>query len=560
MKDSVDCLFIGHNEMWFEEYEKMVRLMGVKSEAYRDLNLNFVQYQNKKYTAPEIFNLFLFGHEALDNSIGPFHLGNLFSPAIAYLGSYLSRRGMTFDYVNSFQYQKEELAEKLSRNNIGLIAIITTLYVSVFPVLEIVSFVRTYNKTVKIVIGGPFISTQVRAGEDEASLQYFFKKVNADYYVYSAQGETALSKLITALKDGHFNPGIDNLYYYDGHRYKKNRITAENNRLAENMVNWRLLADRLHKFAAVRTSISCPFACSFCGFPEHAGEFQTIDVELIEKELNEINSLGRVTSLNFIDDTFNIPRKRFQEILKMMIKNKYTFKWNSHFRCQYADRETVELMKESGCEGVFLGIESGNQQILQNMNKAASVDDYHKGIALLKEYEITTYASFIIGFPGETPKTVEDTLCFIKDNPLDFFRTQLWYCDKITPIWREREKYNIQGSQFSWSHATFDSRSACDVIDDVFLNIDQPLWVPQYNFEFAGIFNLLHRGLSLEQVKCFLATFNQGIRDRLIHPRQPECDGNLVDRFKDLLGSDNAHAFPAEVKNPLYKYEPDFEF
>jgi radical SAM superfamily enzyme YgiQ (UPF0313 family) len=72
----------------------------------------------------------------------------------------------------------------------------------------------------------------------------------------------------------------------------------------------------------------------------------------------------------------------------MMIKNKYEFKWNSFFRCQFADREVVELMKESGCEGVFMGIESGSDKILENMNKASRIEKYYEGIALLKEYDI----------------------------------------------------------------------------------------------------------------------------------------------------------------------------
>jgi serine/threonine protein kinase len=50
------------------------------------------------------------------------------------------------------------------------------------------------------------------------------------------------------------------------------------------------------------------------------------------------------------------------------------FKWNCQFRCQYADDETVHLMRESGCEGVFLGLEAANDDVLRNMNKDVTVD------------------------------------------------------------------------------------------------------------------------------------------------------------------------------------------
>ncbi|MFC2141146.1 PhpK family radical SAM P-methyltransferase, partial [Acidobacteriota bacterium] len=168
-KKNIDCLFIGHNEMSFTEYEKTLRNMGTNSGAYRDLNLNFLRYNNTPYSAAEIFNLFCRdGNGSTSNPLStPLRMGETFSAAIAYLGTYLDRRGFTFDYINSFQEEKEELSKKLTQENILLIAIITTLYVSVFPVLEIMSFIKKYNPLVRVVIGGPFISNQVRIQDPE---------------------------------------------------------------------------------------------------------------------------------------------------------------------------------------------------------------------------------------------------------------------------------------------------------------------------------------------------------------------------------------------------------
>ena len=76
----------------------------------------------------------------------------------------------------------------------------------------------------------------------------------------------------------------------------------------------------------IRTSISCPFSCAFCGFPEHAGKYQTVNVELIERELKSVDRMESVKSVYFIDDTFNVPVKRFKEILRMMIRNRFKFR------------------------------------------------------------------------------------------------------------------------------------------------------------------------------------------------------------------------------------------
>jgi radical SAM PhpK family P-methyltransferase len=532
MNKTIDCLLIGHNEMKFGEYEKTLRKMGIRSGAYRDLDLNFIRYNNKPYSISEIFNLFYCSDRYTEDLMKPLHLGESFSAAIAYLGTYLNRRGYTFDYVNSFQDKKDELARKLTREHILTIAVITTLYVSPLPILEIIEFIKEHNQTAKIIVGGPFVSTQIRT-RDAAYLEYLFgSTLKADVYVNSSQGEAALVEIIHAVKNNLPLDPINNICYETDSRYVFTPMVKENNRLNENMVNWELFPGDIVEYVNVRTSISCPFSCSFCGFPQHAGKYQTAELEAVEAELKSLSRLPSVKSVHFIDDTFNIPVKRFKEILRMMIKNKFKFRWHSYFRSQYADREMVELMKEAGCDGVFLGLESGNAQILKNMNKVASPGKYLEGIRLLKEYGIVTFGDFIIGFPGESHETVRDTAAFIEESGLDFYRTQLWYCEPITPIWKQKEKYNISGESFEWSHGTMDSKTACDLIEEIFLSLREPVWLPQYNFDFATLWHLVHRGMDLGRVKSFVRAFNLGVREKIKNPSLKEVSFEIIKQLK----------------------------
>jgi anaerobic magnesium-protoporphyrin IX monomethyl ester cyclase len=169
------------------------------------------------------------------------------------------------------------------------------------------------------------------------------------------------------------------------------------------------------------------------------------------------------------------------------------------------------------------------------MNKAVTVEEYLKGISLLKKYRIMTHGNFIIGFPGETEKTVQDTIEFIKDSGIDFYRAQLWYCMPITPIWESRQKYGIEGKSFEWSHATMNSQTACDIIDEMFLSIDRPVWTPQYNFDINNIIHMLHGGITLEQVKRFLEAFNNGIREKLRSPLQEDISPKVVEQLRQAL-------------------------
>lgn len=545
--ETIDCLLIGPNEMNFPEYEESVRKMGVHSGAFRDLSLNFIRYNNRPYHAMELFNLFCCGNGSTGKGIEPVTMGEVLSPAIAYLGTFLTKHGFTFDYINSFQERKEELERKLKKNNILTIAITTTLYISPFPIFEIMNFIKKHNRTVRVIVGGPFVATQIRV-VDRETLEYLFESIGADFYVNSAQGEAALVNIIKALKGNLPLDQIDNIYYKTHKGYRFTPVLKENNILSENMVRWELFAERPIEYAAVRTSVSCPFSCAYCGFPEHAGKFQTASVEAIESEFNRLTKKNPVKCIHFTDDTFNVPLKRFKDILRMLIKNKYGFKWNSFYRCQYADRETVELMKESGCEGVFMGIESGSDKILKNMNKASRVEKYYEGIALLKEYDIVTHGSFIIGFPGETMETVNETLEFIEKSKIDFYRSQLWYFEAITPIGRQREKYNIEGSNFEWTHATMDTGTACDWIDKIFFRFDDPVRFPYY-FDFFDIFRLKHRGLSMDQIKNFMRNFNNGVKEKLSNPSQEEAGCDVIAALKGSLMQDNA--VTVEVEDSL---------
>lgn len=508
-----DCLIIGFNDTSFEEYAKMVGAMGFDSGAYRDLNLAFVEIDGRHMRSMDVLNHFY--AEGKPSSHRPFHNADFLWPVVTYLGTYLARRGLSFDYVNLFQLEKEKLIEKLVRNDILTVAITTTLYVSPQPILEIVSVIRNYNKTAKIIVGGPYISNQARSAE--GNVEQLLDYIGADFFVISSEGEFALANLIRALKSGARPDGVDNILYKEGNCYVRTAASVESNPLEENVVEYSLFpAHEIDEFVTTRTAKSCPFSCAFCAFPSRAGAYLYLGTEHVERELNAIRDIGTVTTLTFIDDTFNVPKGRFKDLLRLMIKNKYGFKWNSFYRCDHGDEETIDLMSAAGCEGVFLGVESGSDKVLERMNKTARRKDYLKAIPLLRDAGISTYASVIIGFPGETPETVQESIDLIEETGPDYFRAQLWYCDPVTPIWTKRDEYKIRGAAFNWSHATMDSKTACDWIDRIFLCIENSIWLPQFGFEQWSTFYLQRKGMRSGQLKTFLKCFNAAVKEKLV--------------------------------------------
>lgn len=525
----IDCLIIGFNDTNFHEYVSMVKSMGQNSGAYRDLNLYYLNYQNEARHALDLLNHFHF--EDQDGPHKPFHNSDFLWPVITYLGTYLHRRGLSFDYVNLF-HPDENLKSKLQEEEILTIAITTTLYVSVQPILEIISFIRKYNKTAKIIVGGPFIVNQFKALQKPA-LSSLLKYIDSDFYVNSSEGEYTLAKLISTLKTGGDLADLANIAYKQNKGYIVTATQVESNPLEENIVNYSLFPrEEFGEFVTLRTAKSCPFSCSFCGFPQRAGKYTYLSVEHVEHELNQIRDIGTVNTLTFIDDTFNVPKGRFKQILRMMIRNKYNFKWNSFYRSDHGDEETIALMRDAGCEGVFLGTESGSDEQLQRMNKTARQRHYKEAIPLFRDAGIVTHANLIIGFPGETRETVQETVDFIEEAQPDFFRAQLWYCDPMTPIWDRREEFGVQGRAFNWSHATMDAAMACDLIDQMFLSVTNSTWLPQNGFELWSVFYLQRKNMPLSQIKTYLSAFNAAVKEKLKNPANQEIRPDLLEAIR----------------------------
>ncbi|HOY65266.1 MAG TPA: PhpK family radical SAM P-methyltransferase [Candidatus Ozemobacteraceae bacterium] len=514
-----DCIFIGFNDVTFSAQVEAARSMsGIDSGVYRDMRLAFVEKDGVPRRALELMTDFHYGDRPVER---PFHNMDFFIPTLIYLGTYLHRRGLSFEYVNLFQREKDRLRHLLREKKPLTVAITTTFYVTPQPILEIIPFIREHAPQATIVVGGPFINNQAAAMDEEA-LTELFAYLGADAYVISTEGEFALVEIIKAVKAGKTLEGISNVAWRRGDRFVINERTMERNGLEENMPDYTLFPpERYGRFVSLRTAKSCPFRCAYCGFPQRAGQYHYIDVDMVERELDAVAAIGGIDTVTILDDTFNVPKKRFREILEMMIRKRYGFRWNSFYRCDHGDEEIIGLMREAGCEGVFLGAESANDGQLERMNKTSRRADYERAVAALTSAGIITHLGYIIGFPGETHASAAETARFIDESGADFFRAQIWYCDPITPIFKEREKYRITGSAFNWSHATMNSREASDIVDNIFLTARNAIWMPQYGYELWSVFYLMRRGMTLAQVKTYMSLFLGAVKEGLLFPGAP---------------------------------------
>lgn len=412
----------------------------------------------------EKFDCLLLGYDGLDRVEGYWDLAEKYpevknlphtlNSAITYLGTALDKKNLSFDFVNSIEDEFEVIVEKMKSNEYLVIGISTTNCANVTDLIKIVRQIKQKDSKTPLVLGGTFIESVLEGLELEDLKDQFYgqlKEITADYILDSRFGEEIFTTFVHNIKNNIPVDTIPNVYVRKESQFVCKLTEKIKYHPDEHVVNWDLFKGKTGGTIIVRTAISCCFDCSFCSLKLRAGKFIARCSESIEKELNQIEALGEVKLVHFIDDTFNVPLSRFKKHLRMFIKNKYTFKWHCFIRCKNIDEEAVQLMVESGCVGAFLGLESGNNDLLKEMNKKATIEEYKKGVALLKKYNITVIAAYFIGYPGETIQTAKETYKLIEEIGTFCYLTA-WYFDPFVPIAHEREKYLLKGYFYNWEH------------------------------------------------------------------------------------------------------------
>ena len=181
-----------------------------------------------------------------------------------------------------------------------------------------------------------------------------------------------------------------------------------------------LTFSRKKPFAALITSVGCPFKCNFCvigGATVERGygnNWRFKSAEKIFQEIRHLLSLG-VKSVYFFDETFTAQKQRVMDLCRMIKQEGFKFEWSCNGRVDTLDEEVIWAMKETGCWNILFGIESGSELVLEEVNKGFFLDKAKKAIALCKKAGINASASFIIGLPNETKETVKETLKIAKE-------------------------------------------------------------------------------------------------------------------------------------------------
>ncbi|MBI5805322.1 radical SAM protein [candidate division TA06 bacterium] len=198
-------------------------------------------------------------------------------------------------------------------------------------------------------------------------------------------------------------------------------------------------------YAGVVTDFGCPFKCDFCLIGQMPYKLRPVP-EVME-ELLYLKKLG-IKYFSFGDQTFGADRERTEKLLSEMISKRINLPWGCFARADLLTEEILLSMKRAGCELLMMGVESGDQEMLDRYHKKTTIEIIRRAFALCKKHGIRTVATFIIGLPGETETSFQKTMDLALELDPDFASFNVPVAKPLTPLTAEaRSRGWVQGGE-----------------------------------------------------------------------------------------------------------------
>lgn len=210
--------------------------------------------------------------------------------------------------------------------------------------------------------------------------------------------------------------------------------------------NYKLTPNSIH----VVTSRGCPYPCTFC-FDANSG-FRQRSVRNVIAELKHLKEKYDVKEIAFWDDTFTINRNWVMEFCEAMVREKMNIFWGCYSRLNLLDAELLKKMKKSGCWTMFLGIESANQELLDNVKKKMTVEQMREKVRLVQSVGIEIRGSFMLGMPGETPEMARKTIKYAIELEPDYAQFSLTTPYPGTELYGEASKWGTLNQEYDEFH------------------------------------------------------------------------------------------------------------
>ena len=349
---------------------------------------------------------------------------------ICYLASVLENEGHVVQIIEGIAEKTtpEQLKEKVVEFDPQIIGI-TALTVAYKRAIETVKIIKEVNRDAVILFGGPHVSS--------IPIKTFEETKIFDVGVVG-EGELTIIELVKHLKNNKFKNYKKGLEKIKGIVFNDDEgkvIMTPRRELIQDldvlpsparhllpditMYNTLLAGGQKPNIASLVPSRGCPYQCIYCDQNVFGHKWRVFSAEYLIKEIEDLVKNYGVRTVQIQDDLFTLNRDRVETFCRLLKEKNIKINWNLSSRVNLIDDKLAKLMKEAGCDIVYFGIESGNQDVLNKIKKGITLEEAKEGVSIAKKAGLQPHGSFILGLPFDTKDTIEETINFAKSLDLD---------------------------------------------------------------------------------------------------------------------------------------------
>ncbi len=330
---------------------------------------------------------------------------------LAYIAAYVEQYGYDVKIIDAppLELTAEQVLKIAKRYNPDIIGI-QSLTPNYYEAINVANLLKKEIQNALIVMGGPHPSLLPNET---------FSDSPAVDMIVRGEGKITFYELVKHLE------GKKSLKDIQGISYRKNGKIVHNpdRPFIKNLDSLPFPARHLLPMNAYRifgmrvpgtsmiSSRGCSFPCDFCVVSSYWRRiWRARSAKNVVDEMEEIINTYKYLAIAFVDDLFALSKKRVYEIVREIKKRKLDVIWGATVRADTVDRNLLRAMRDAGCVMLYIGVESGDQNVLDSISKLTTVEQYKRFFKWANEIGIDTIASFAIGFPEDTPKSILKTI------------------------------------------------------------------------------------------------------------------------------------------------------
>ena len=276
-------------------------------------------------------------------------------------------------------------------------------------------------------------------------------------FVITGETEKKLKDLIYELENERNFSAVSGLTYKIGNEIKSTPNLNDTDLEAVPEIDWDLIDvnkcfrkfPHCRKMLYMYTSRGCPYKCTYCyNTMFYNSQHRKRPIAHVLNEIKYLEEKYGLDGVNFSDELLILTDDEIEEITRFRNENNLKFFWGAETRADtYKDIEKLRKMYDSGCRWFMLGLETGSEEMRRRVNKPMDKQTIRNFVDMCTEVGITTFGSFIIGFPDETRENLKETVKFALSLDVDAFLFNYYVVIPKTPMGDdliEKQKIDIE--------------------------------------------------------------------------------------------------------------------